>query len=88
MAERGVKNLIVVSRRAHELGKATSFVTELADMGCNVYPIGCNISCKDELVETLDYCREFLPPIRGVIQGAMVLQVCPPITNTYFLKSD
>jgi hypothetical protein len=64
-----------MSRSAAEASTALS-VSELE----NSYPdskvksVGCDISKTSDLMLALDDCAKELPPIRGVIQAAMVLQ--------------
>jgi len=76
MADHGAKNLIVLSRSANAHEKALPFSAEMAKVGCKVKAIGCDISEESELAKALEACRQEMPPIRGVIQGAMVLKVC------------
>lgn len=75
MAGRGAKNLIVCSRSANAQEKAGPFATEMEKLGCKIKAIGCDISDESELAKALAMCTQEMPPIRGVIQGAMVLQV-------------
>jgi len=76
MASHGAKNLIVTSRSADAEEKARPFLIEMEKIGCRVKAIGCNISEESDLAKALGICAREMPPIRGVIQGAMVLQVC------------
>jgi hypothetical protein len=50
-------------------------IHEVAKPGCKVKAIGCDISIKSDLARVLAECAQYMPFIRGVIQGAMVLQV-------------
>ena len=75
MAAHGAKNLIVTSRSANTEERARPFVLEMEKAGCNVKAIGCDISDESDLAKALKVCAQEMPPIRGVIQGAMVLQV-------------
>lgn len=74
MTERGAKNLIVLSRSANAGEKNRTFMAEMAKANCKVKFVGCDISNKDDLEKALGSCRQDMPPIRGVIQGAMVLR--------------
>lgn len=74
MVDRGVRNLIIVSRSAG--GKARPAIAEMEKRGCKVKAIGCDISVESDVIRALEECKHDMPPIRGVIQGAMVLQVC------------
>jgi NADPH:quinone reductase-like Zn-dependent oxidoreductase/SAM-dependent methyltransferase len=75
-ADHGAANLILLSRSAGDASKMGSFATGLQEAGCRVVAISCDVSNKDDLARALEQCRtdEKLPPIRGVVQGAMVLQ--------------
>lgn len=56
-------------------GKTTPFLAEMEKDGCRVKFAGCDISDESQLAEVLRSGAQEMPPIRGVIQGAMVLQV-------------
>lgn len=70
---RGARNIIVMSRSA-TAGKIKSFADEAADLGCRVYAQACDIADKESVDAAFEICSKVMPPIRGVIQGAMVLQ--------------
>lgn len=76
MADRGAKQLIVLSRSANAQEKAGPFVAEMRKVGCSIRAVGCDISDLTELKMALEGCAHEMLPVRGVIQGAMVLQVC------------
>ena len=69
MVERGARHLIVLSRNA----RIDSF---FADLSCDVRPVNCDVSDKAQLMAALAGCQD-MPPIRGVVQAAMILQVSP-----------
>lgn len=75
MVEHGARNIILLSRSA---GKQNfgAFTEQLRETGCRVVAISCDIANKEELASVLETCSrdENMPPVRGVIQGAMVLQ--------------
>lgn len=75
LAARGAKHLLLLSRSA---GKRTSdevFVQELEDMGCRALAVPCDVSSKDALANAISTMRQHtIPPVRGIIQGAMVLE--------------
>ncbi|KAF4965337.1 hypothetical protein FSARC_6852 [Fusarium sarcochroum] len=78
----GAKNLVLLSRSAGDLdlekNKDTDgalFVRELREIGCRVKPISCDISLPSSLTMALRACEDDgFPPVRGVIQGAMLLR--------------
>lgn len=72
----GARNLILTSRSAAAGGKAASFVTELQEAypGANVKAVGCDVSNEEDLAAALRSWAGELPPVRGVVQAAMVLE--------------
>lgn len=75
MVNHGAKNLIVLSRSANQ-EKIRPFTAEMERLGCKVKGVGCDISNALDLAIALNSCARDMPLIKGVIQGAMVLQVC------------
>lgn len=64
-----------MSRNAGNAEKNGAFVTELREAGCRVAAVSCDISIAGHLAQALRACEDQgLPPVRGVIQSAMVLQ--------------
>lgn len=71
LVDHGARNLIILSRSA----KVDPFVTSLQHRGCVVRLHPCDVSDKSQLDAVLQRCEEEnMPPIRGVIQAAMVLK--------------
>ena len=68
----GARNLIVMSRSA-SVEKIRPFAEEMAQRGCQVYASPCDIANKQSVETAFNDCDLNMPPIRGVIQGAMVL---------------
>jgi acyl transferase domain-containing protein/NADPH:quinone reductase-like Zn-dependent oxidoreductase len=76
MADQGAKNIIILSRSAGRSDQAVALADDLSQVGCRVKAVSCNVSSGSDLTDSLRQCQEDgLPPIRGVIQGAMVLKV-------------
>ena len=74
--DHGAKNLILLSRSAEsQRTKFPDFVANLERAGCRVALHDCDITHIQTLARVIKQCRQNMPPIRGVIQGAMVLQV-------------
>lgn len=72
---RGAKNLIFASRSGLAKAEARNLVKVLEEKGVTTSVHSCDISDGLSLAILLKK-TESMPPIRGVIQGAMVLQVC------------
>jgi NADPH:quinone reductase-like Zn-dependent oxidoreductase len=75
MIERGAKNILITSRNAVSHPNAAKLVQEAKLEGCNVYVRNCDISSEKSLVNLLGECAKIMPPVRGVIQAAMHLNV-------------
>ncbi len=77
MIERGAKNLILLSRSAGNFQKTGRFVAQtMQETGCRIKAISCDVSNSADFVSALQECQlEQLPPFRGIVQAAMVLQV-------------
>ena len=75
MASRGAKNLILLSRFGARSEAATPLLDELKAQGVNVAAPPYDVSNEDALIVVLEQCRKTMPPIKGCIQGSMVLKV-------------
>ncbi|EMD93080.1 hypothetical protein COCC4DRAFT_139661 [Bipolaris maydis ATCC 48331] len=73
LAEHGARNLIVLSRSANAADKAAPLLNDLSNLGCQVRAVACDIANEDDVKRAVESCKD-LPPVRGVIQGAMVLR--------------
>jgi len=76
--EKGARNLVLISRSAESHPNAADLVRSAKTHRCNLQIRNCNISDEGDLVRLLDGCSKTLPPIRGVINAAMVLDVGSP----------
>lgn len=84
MADQGAKNIIVLSRSAGRSEQAAALAKELSKEGCRVKAVSCDVSSEASLADALGQCKkDGLPPVRGVIQGAMVLKVSCTIVEEY-----
>lgn len=75
MLAHGARTVILLSRSAKTTGATGDFVAQLEKdhPGSRVVAIGCDITSKTDLALALDRCAKELPPIRGAVQGAMVI---------------
>lgn len=75
MAKRGAKNLIVLSRSGISSSKAANqAISDLTQAGVRVVAPCCNTASLTDLTETLRHVTASMPPIKGCINCAMVLQ--------------
>jgi hypothetical protein len=76
MVARGARNLIFLSRTGNITNPVQDMVTELESKGCRIHIYTCDITDRARLVEVIEECKTTLPPIKGCVQGAMILKVC------------
>jgi len=74
MVNNGARNLILLSRSKEHGESATGLLQELRAKGVCVATPACDVGDKSSLKSALEKCSS-MPPIKGCIQGAMVLQV-------------
>lgn len=75
MMRKGVKHLIIPSRRGPVSQAAIELVADLENNGVKVVATPCDVSSTDSLSALLAQCSVSMPPIKGCINAAMVLQV-------------
>ncbi|TVY80408.1 Highly reducing polyketide synthase azaB [Lachnellula suecica] len=74
MAQRGAKNLILLSRSGPASQSAAKLLTELRNIGVRVEAPKCDVSSRDSLKDVLSTFAKSMPPIEGCVQGTMVLK--------------
>jgi NADPH:quinone reductase-like Zn-dependent oxidoreductase len=84
MVSRGARHfLLLTSSGAKGKPDSVKFITEIENMGVKVMAPACDITNRKLFENTLRQVLEEMPPIKGRIQAAMVLQVrCCPIGLT------
>ena len=75
MADHGAKNLIFVSRSGIAKQEARELVNVLKERQITVVVHSCDVGNASQLKDVLAQSNH-MPPVRGVVQGVMVLQVC------------
>nr|AAR85531.1 polyketide synthase [Didymella maydis] len=73
MAERGARHLVLLSRSGASPSQ-DSILARLRATNCATTVLACDVAERDLLASALATVKDTLPPIRGVIQGAMVLR--------------
>jgi KR domain/Phosphopantetheine attachment site len=74
MASRGARYLVLLNRSGAAKPEAQELVTELQALGVTVFAPPCDVSDRQALQQVLLDCQKFMPPIKGCIQGSMVLR--------------
>lgn len=73
MAEHGARHIAFISRSGGARQEAQEVLETLKTLGVDARPYAADIADKSQLKEVFDEIATAMPPIRGVIQGAMVL---------------
>ncbi|KAJ5668938.1 Acyl transferase/acyl hydrolase/lysophospholipase [Penicillium macrosclerotiorum] len=74
MASRGAKHIIFLSRSNRMSEPVKEMMVDLQELGCSPHLFMCDICDADQLKAVVAQCSESMPPIKGCIQGSMVLQ--------------
>jgi NAD(P)-dependent dehydrogenase (short-subunit alcohol dehydrogenase family)/acyl carrier protein len=74
MGSRGARHLLLLNRSGADNEAARTTMAALEADGCAVTALTCDIADEARLASVLAHARQNLPPIRGVVQGAMVLR--------------
>lgn len=78
MAESGAKHIVILSPSGSTKQSTQELIKQLADIGTELRAFACDVGNREQLKSALSMCRQELPPIRGLIQAALVLKVSPP----------
>ena len=74
MVEHGARNLIFANRSGLTRQESRDVVCALETKGAKVAVFSCDISKSSQVEDLLAQSSQNMPPIRGVIQAAMVLR--------------
>lgn len=74
MADRGARYLIVPSRSGASSKAAVDIVAELKARGVCIVVPKCDVASESAVSSLLDECARTMPPIKGCINAALVLQ--------------
>lgn len=75
MVEKGARNIILISRSGNSRQNVKDLISELGDMGATVVAHKCDVGSKSDVDQMLKSASDTMPPVRGVVHGAMVLNV-------------
>ncbi|KAF7595519.1 hypothetical protein BBP40_005855 [Aspergillus hancockii] len=74
MVKQGAKHVVFLSRSGERKPEMRETVEMLRKQGAKVAAYPCDVSSEADMRAALDRCEKEFPPVRGVIQGAMVLK--------------
>ena len=75
MIQHGARHIVVLSRRDFDVQERKAFEHEIEIGDAEVRVISCDVTDAASLQEAITDIKHSMPPIKGVIQAAMVLQV-------------
>lgn len=75
MASRGATSLVILSRSSASSPEKVELIADLDKMGCKVHSLACDVADIASLQKLSAEAFSNLPPIKGCIQGSMVLRV-------------
>ncbi|PYH67688.1 type I polyketide synthase [Aspergillus vadensis CBS 113365] len=87
MVELGARNIVFLSRSALKKPALRETVQALESQGARVAAYACDVSCANEVEAVAALLRKEFPPVKGAIQGAMVLNdaIYQNMTHEQFL---
>ncbi|KAL8657370.1 MAG: hypothetical protein Q9226_001979 [Calogaya cf. arnoldii] len=74
LAREGAKNIILASRSGTDQKGITELVEELQALNIRVFAERCDVADLSQVKFLVSKCQDIMPPIRGVIHGAMALR--------------
>jgi hypothetical protein len=75
MTTKGARHFLFLSRKGMNADGAKEFVMEMSSVGAQIEAPVCDITDATALQQALDSVKGRMPPIRGCIQAAMVINV-------------
>lgn len=74
LASRGAGHVVALTRRAIDEEKKQQHAAAIREHGCELHILQCDITEEESVQRAALYCSK-LPPVRGVVNGALVLRV-------------
>ncbi|CUI66711.1 type I polyketide synthase [Achromobacter kerstersii] len=73
LVDKGARNLILISRSGPASEAAQSALSAFASQGVRVHAAACDVTDRDALARLLDDTAATLPPLKGVVHAAVVI---------------
>ena len=78
LADHGARNIVALSRSGGRDPQSAAFIRDMQARGVRVVGRACDITSREQLANLArDMGQDGLPPVRGIVQSAMVLRVSP-----------
>lgn len=75
MVSNGAKTIVLVSRTGSATGKVKDLIDESATVGASIVVAQCDVANKASVEKLINNGLTGFPQVRGVVHGAMVLNV-------------
>ncbi|KAF7445064.1 Polyketide synthase module protein [Pyrenophora tritici-repentis] len=73
LASRGAGHIVSLSRRTVDDATKQKYMATVEKHGCKLHILQCDITNDESIKNAVDYCST-LPPVRGVVNGTLVLR--------------
>jgi NADPH:quinone reductase-like Zn-dependent oxidoreductase/SAM-dependent methyltransferase/acyl carrier protein len=73
MVDHGARNLVLLGRSGSSSDEARGATTAMRDQGANIVVVSADVTRHDDIARVLEDIRQHMPPLRGVVHAAMVL---------------
>ncbi|KAI9667699.1 MAG: Type I Iterative PKS [Bathelium mastoideum] len=74
MAEKGARHVLLLARSGIKSQAVQDLIEDMQKKGINVQAPPCDVSDTQRLNAVIEHARKTMPPIKGCIQGSMVLR--------------
>lgn len=81
MINKGGRNIVLVSRSGSATRKVKELIDEVAAVGANIVVRRCDVTDTNSVENLINTELTDLPPVRGLVHGAMVLHVSRSTPN-------
>jgi NADPH:quinone reductase-like Zn-dependent oxidoreductase len=75
LAARGAGHIVTLSRRKLGDEERVAWEVQVEKLGARLHVLQCDITDDQSVKKTAEYCRQSLPPVRGLFHAGMVLKV-------------
>nr|WP_298523237.1 type I polyketide synthase [uncultured Halomonas sp.] len=73
LADKGARHLILIGRSGAQREEAQQGIARLEARGVQVHAKACDVTRREDLATLLDDCRASLPPLKGIVHAATVI---------------
>lgn len=73
LADKGARHLVLLSRSGPTAPATQQAIEGLRTRGVNVHAQACDVTDRDAVAAVLAHARQHMPPLRGVVHAAMVI---------------